>query len=742
MKTFLFAFASCIFILGDICAQEIENTNVTICWDNSLSMSGRDLEKDFSVLDSYFKKTESVEVQLLYFNIDVTEKNCTVIKGDWSQLREELQNVIYDGASIFSNLKGKIRFSKVFVFTDGNKLLAKDILPIPEKAFIINSSGTKNATFLERTALINRGRLIDFSKTSTEDLNTGQNGKQNEKKGLLQGTVYIGNRPVSNAKVALKGISDSFFTDESGSFSIPAEVGDTLLVTSRESKTLKIVPVEMMVHTKIFLEANIVSLDEVVVIEERQEQELINTGYALYNKDRLGYEVATISEDEISSIEVTAGDAIRNKVPGVDVSTKNSIGVEGGLAQTEIRGRNSLYMDSNALLVIDGIPKKRSSREINAQEGTFDQTIANHSFIDPANIEKVTVLKGLAATNQWGADGANGVILITTKTAGTGIGPNKKKVDRARLKNNVYEGKESEVSTDASPFLKALESSAKTEEAYDTYLTLREMNRKDINFYLDAFSYFKTKNQKKASRIISNLWEENPENLELLKLVAMAFSSLDDFDSAMKVNEELIERVPTDVNAHLSRAIAMKGLGESQNALNELLTMATGDTYFSMDASGISKTLNREIRNLVFMDRRQLNTTTLDAKYLNNIKYKVRLIFEWNHPGAEFELQFVNPQKRFFNWKHTNTENRQRLEDEIKRNYRVEEFEFNGNEVTGKWIINARALQDFPKESGIPFVIKCTIYQDFGYPTQHSEDILVNFTKNNEKKNIKTLMVD
>ncbi|WP_273567083.1 hypothetical protein [Maribacter halichondriae] len=348
----------------------------------------------------------------------------------------------------------------------------------------------------------------------------------------------------------------------------------------------------------------------------------------------------------------------------------------------------------------------------------------------------------MAATNQWGAAGANGVILITTKTGGAGIGPNKKKVDRARLKNNVYEGKESEVSTGKSPFLEAMESSANTEEAYETYLTLREMNKKDINFYLDAFSYFKKKNKKTAARIISNLWEENQNSGQVLRLVATAFLSLGIADYVFKANEEIIERTPADVNAHLNRALALKELGQSQKALNEFLAMTKGDTYFSMDASSISKTLNREIRNLVFMDRSQLNTTTLDAKYLNNIKFKVRLVFEWNHPGAEFELQFVNPQKRFFNWKHTNTENRERLEDEIKKNYRVEEFEFNGNEVAGKWIINAKALQDFPKESGIPLVIKCTIYQDFGYPSQRSEDVVVHFTKNNEKKNIKTLTVN
>ncbi len=160
-----------------------------------------------------------------------------------------------------------------------------------------------------------------------------------------------------------------------------------------------------------------------------------------------------------------------------------------------------------------------------------------------------------------------------------------------------------------------------------------------------------------------------------------------------------------------------------------------------MNAVGISKTLDREIKNLIFKHNGELNTSNIDTKYLNNLKYKVRLVFEWNQPGAEFELQFVNPQKRFFNWAHTNSEIRERIEDEIKNNYRIEEYEFYGD-VAGEWIINAKYLGEIKKGNEIPLVLKCTIFKDFGYPSQAKEEVLVHFSNTDEKKNIKTLSIN
>ena len=318
------------FTVASITAQQDKNGAVTICWDTSLSMADRDIEKDFSILDGLFKGTSEVNVQLLYFNIDVEEKQWKIKDADWSELKGELQEVQYDGASVYATLKEKIKNSRVLIFTDGNKLLKNDQLSIPDKTVIVNSSMSGNSKYLERLALINRGRLIDVASTSNASAREEEASSSSEKSnGLLKGTVYIDNNPAPNAKVAVKGISDSFITNESGNFSIQAEVGDTLLVTSRANSTLKIIPIEVMSHVNVFLESNLVSLDEVVVIEEKIEKgKLIDSGYGVRSKESLGYAVATIGSDQISELDFTADNAISNKISGVKVDGKGSEGVK------------------------------------------------------------------------------------------------------------------------------------------------------------------------------------------------------------------------------------------------------------------------------------------------------------------------------------------------------------------------------------------------------------------------------
>jgi uncharacterized protein YfaP (DUF2135 family) len=123
------------------------------------------------------------------------------------------------------------------------------------------------------------------------------------------------------------------------------------------------------------------------------------------------------------------------------------------------------------------------------------------------------------------------------------------------------------------------------------------------------------------------------------------------------------------------------------------------------------------------------------------VKYNVRLVFEWNDPEAEFNLQFVNPQKRFFNWEHNRMTSAERIKDEILNGYTSEEFEFYGEGVQGKWILNATYLDNIDATNREPLVLKCTLYQNFGYPDQSVEEIVVHFNTPDETKQLRALLV-
>ena len=135
----------------------------TLCWDTSASMAERDLEKDLSVLEHIFKKEPNQQVQLLFFDIEVTEKLYSIVEGDWQELKNDLSSVVYDGGNLYGNLKKKIKYEKVYVFTDGKSILKEDELPLKPKNFIVNSSADRNIDFLNKTALLTKSRLMDFA---------------------------------------------------------------------------------------------------------------------------------------------------------------------------------------------------------------------------------------------------------------------------------------------------------------------------------------------------------------------------------------------------------------------------------------------------------------------------------------------------------------------------------------------------------------------------------------------------
>ncbi len=735
-----------VFILGmmQLSSQEIKNKNTTICWDTSSSMSERDKAKDFSVLEKVFQRNGNQNVQLLLFNSSTQEKEYLIKDGNWSQLKEDLQNVNYDGGTIYASLEDKIKNPNVYVFTDGNKNLSKDRWPLGANSFLINSSPNRDANFLERTALLTKSRLMDFAAMLPENVKKLQQKTAvvaTPQKAMVMGTVYIDNSPAANVKVSLKGLAENFLTNPLGEFSVPASVGDTLVVTSRKSKTIKTITVDAMTHIPIFMSSNTVALDEVIVTEEKlKKAELTLTGYGLQNKESVGYAVSEVDAENISEMSTTVGDAINTKVPGLQVPGQNAWDRgAGGLGAAKIRGSGSINMNTNALVVVNGVPMQRSETS-SVSGGAYITKNANMDYIDPANIATITVLKGLAATNAYGGEGRGGVILITTKT-GVHMGASTEKpIDQALLKNNVYDESQGELTTSLNTTLSALQASESIDDAYDTYMALKNFNQRNMKFFLEAFDYFKAKDAKIAGRIISNILEWNRNDLKVLRAISKAFTVIEAFDNVVLINEEIIKIAPTDVNAYFNKATAKIELGEYQMALKELLALEGGKTYFSVDASGISKTLKREIKNLISQHKDKLNLANVAAEYLGNVKYKVRLVFEWNIPGAEFELQFVNPQKRFFNWEHTNVALSGRIENELKNNYRMEEYEFYGD-VAGEWVINAKYLDDQVGTEKMPLALMVTIYTDFGYPTQTKEHVLVYFSQRNEKKNLKKLLV-
>jgi uncharacterized protein YfaP (DUF2135 family) len=108
-----------------------------------------------------------------------------------------------------------------------------------------------------------------------------------------------------------------------------------------------------------------------------------------------------------------------------------------------------------------------------------------------------------------------------------------------------------------------------------------------------------------------------------------------------------------------------------------------------------------------------------------------RVVVEWNDTEAEFELQFVNPENQYHNWKHTYVDNDKRLVDEKIKGYSMEEHIIDNN-LPGLWQVNVRYMGN---KSLTPTYLKITTYYNYGQRSQQKEVHTFKLTlKNNWQK--------
>jgi uncharacterized protein YfaP (DUF2135 family) len=127
----------------------------------------------------------------------------------------------------------------------------------------------------------------------------------------------------------------------------------------------------------------------------------------------------------------------------------------------------------------------------------------------------------------------------------------------------------------------------------------------------------------------------------------------------------------------------------------------------------------------VSLHKKELDTKKIQPIYLNSVNYDARIVFDWNDSNAEFELQFVNPQKSFFTWSHTKAKNGVRMDEEKRKGFNSEEFLLI-DAPKGEWLINIENKTKKNKKN--PVVIKYTVYHNYGKAneTKESKTIILN----------------
>jgi TonB-linked SusC/RagA family outer membrane protein len=217
------------------------------------------------------------------------------------------------------------------------------------------------------------------------------------------------NAPLAGATIIIKGTTIGVTSDFDGNFKITANQNQFLVISYIGFNDFEIEVTSKEVV--ILMEPSVDELDEVT----------ISVGYFDISKKDLSGSITQIKSEQLEQNRAsTLENLLQGQVAGVVVTESAE---PGGGVGISIRGTNSLLGGTQPLYVLDGIPINPVADA--AGNGNSGGSQSSMSFVNPNDIDKIEVLKDAAATAIYGARGANGVVLITTKSANKNEGKDK-----------------------------------------------------------------------------------------------------------------------------------------------------------------------------------------------------------------------------------------------------------------------------------------------------------------------------
>ncbi|APQ18552.1 TonB-dependent receptor plug domain-containing protein [Maribacter hydrothermalis] len=541
----------------------------------------------------------------------------------------------------------------------------------------------------------------------------GQNAKE------VFGVISDDYGPLENVKVLVIGKDALTTSDINGKYKINVREGEIL-----GFNILGKIPVEIKVEDvtrilNITMYDKVEKLVEVTVKTNRfksQEQRaleyennpnIIKSAFGFLDKETTGYSLGILNEKDIGSQFLDIGTLLNGKFAGVMAHCNR----ETGFIEITVRQNNTSYGGgSQAIFDVDGIR----------------MDMLPCYLIDPLNIKRIAIIRGKGGTGIYGSNAMGGVVVINTNS-GT-FTPlkedNYQKAKAEREKHNLYNGEALSISDIVSVpiYMESYKRVNSEDEAIDVYYSNLERYNGSFYFLLDSYNYFikNWNNDKFNEAIISDNWRVFENNPIALKSLAYIYEANGNFAKAQNMYKEIFILRPEYAQSYFNLAKSYV----DNNEFSRAATLFTRydhlkEVGFLNDAKGnFTALMDIEFENLLRLKGTSFLSDTDRKIFVSNNSFDgTRLVFEWADSEAEFELQYVNPENRFFSWNHTLKSNTERIQDEKMIGYTTEAYEL-GKNYNGTWQVNIKYLGN---KSLTPTYLKATVYRDFGTSAQRKE---------------------
>ncbi len=535
------------------------------------------------------------------------------------------------------------------------------------------------------------------------------------------GKIFSVKGPIQGASVKVKNTLIEAKSNFDGYFKIKANLND-ILVIDFLGMIGKQLLIEDLDDKYILLKSDAQILDQVTITATTDLNDQVETSYGKKKKKSVGFSTSTINSEDISPSALNIIDAIRGKFTNVQVSSNQSQSSTGNQEKVYVRGGTlSINNSASAIFDIDGMIYEDPPY-----------------FIDPKQIESITLLRSMGATNRYGSQGRGGVFLIKMKSLSR---KTQRLLNSLKIKGNDYTEQIYRIDFDSIKpnYIRDFKDANSISEAKNQFKTLKNgMYELSIPFYIESYNYFKDLDNNFAISIIKTAAEKAKNNPKALKTIAFKLEEVGDYINAKIIYQRLLKIRPLDEQSYRDLALIYKENGEyelSASLYDKMLNNKLSD----VNILGLQETVVNEASHLYWKKSDKLTITEFPLKILKtfipkndweNYGYDYRIIFDWNDPAVEFNIQFVDPKKKYFNWSHTIIDDKEILEDELNYGYNTEEFIIEKSEK-GKWIVN---IENYTiEDDSNPTFIKYTVYKNYGRPNEIKKVEVLDLSKLKQK---------
>ena len=535
------------------------------------------------------------------------------------------------------------------------------------------------------------------------------------------GKVFGVSGPIQGASIKVKNSLVEAKSDFEGYFKIRANLNDVLSINFLGMIEKQIL-IENLDDKYILLKTDAQILDQVTITGTTELSDKVETGYGKKKKKSVGFSTSTITSEDISPGAVTIVDAIRGKFTNVQVAYNQDGAATGNKPQIYVRG-GSLSINNSAAAIFD-------------IEGLIYTEVPD--FIDPQQIESITLLRSMGATNRYGSQGRGGVFLIKMKSLSRKA---ERLLNSLKVKGNDYKEQVSRIDFDSLiPYYVKDFIQAKTlSVAKQQFATLKDgVYELSVPFHIESFDHFKNIDKEFAINILKSIAEKAKDNPKALKTIAYKLEEIGEFKNAKIIYQRLLSIRPSDEQSYRDLALIYKE-NEDYDLAASLFDIMLNNKLKNVNMLGLQETVVNEAAHLYFTHLDKLTLTDFPLKTLKtyvpkndwrNFGFDYRIIFDWNDPAVEFNVQFVGPKNKYYDWSHTVLDDKDLLEDELNYGYNTEEFIIEKSDK-GKWLINIEnyTIQD---ESN-PTYIKYTVFKNYGRPNEIKKVKVIDLNKLKKK---------